>query len=224
MNKATHDNGRRLGYVRSTEPGSPYAGVKLLSDGPYRHYAIDNYAGAPGINIYYPNAYTTAKKYVALSTNRVNAGGANGNDVLDVVSSGPFTMVPQDTLAISFAMIAGESLVELLDGATAAQAMYDSLFGAPEDTTSVASFNSDLQVDLYPNPSQGFITLCLSAAPGNSTALEVIDLAGHIVYVSELDSHSTQSTHDISALEAGVYHYRLQSAGFQNHGKLVLIQ
>jgi hypothetical protein len=133
-------------------------------------------------------------------------------------------MVPQDTLAISFAMIAGESLVELLNGASAAQAMYDSLFGEPEDTTSIASFNATLQVDLYPNPSQGLVTLFYSDAPGNPTTLEIIDLAGHIVYVSELDPHSIQSTHDISALAAGVYHYRLQSAGFQHLGKLVLIQ
>jgi len=224
MNKAIHDNGRRLGYVRSIEPGSPFAGVKLLSDGPYRHYAIDNYAGAPGIDIYYPNAYTTVKKYIALSTNKASAGGTTGNDVLNVVSSGPFTMVPQDTLAISFAMIAGESLVELLNGATAAQAMYDSLFGAPEDTTSIASFNSASQVDLYPNPSQGFVTLCFNNPPGNPTTLEIIDLAGHIVYVSQLGPRSTQSTHDISALEAGIYHYRLQSTGFNHDGKLVLVQ
>jgi len=224
LNKATHDNGRRLGYVRSTEPGSPFGGVKLLSDGPYLHYAIDNYAGAPGIDIYYPNAYSTAKKYIALSTNRVNAGGSSGKDVMDVVSSGPFTLVPQDTVTVSFAMVAGEDLLELINGASAAQAMYDSLFGEPEDTTAMALLSYESQIELFPNPSQGLVTLYFSDAPACSATLEIIDLTGHIVYVSEVGLRSAKSTHDISALKAGVYQYRLRFTGLERNGKLVVVQ
>jgi len=143
---------------------------------------------------------------------------------MDVVSSGPFTLVPQDTVTVSFAMVAGEDLLELINGASAAQAMYDSLFGEPEDTTAMALLSYESQIELFPNPSQGLVTLYFSDAPACSATLEIIDLTGHIVYVSEVGLRSAKSTHDISALKAGVYQYRLRFTGLERNGKLVVVQ
>ncbi|MBL4735246.1 MAG: S8 family peptidase [Flavobacteriales bacterium] len=224
QNTTANDFGTRMGYVKSTEGGSPYAGIKLLSNGPYIHYAIDNYAGAPGIDIF-GSSFSSAKKYIALSTNKLTAGTiGSGNDVIDVVSTGPFNLMPQDTLTVSFAMLAGNNLLDLVNAANAAQAMYDTLFSEPDPVSIMSLPPANPQIELYPNPSEGEIVLSFSNITSESAILQLFDMAGHVVFSLNIEVGTRSRTLDISTLKAGIYQYRVRSSEWERNGKLVLVQ
>lgn len=222
-NRSATESGTRMGYVKSTEPGSPYVAIKLLSKGPFEHYAIDNIAGASGIDIFYPNAFTTSKKYTALSTSRLTAGvSGTGNDVIDVVSTGPFTVAPSDTITVSFAMLAGDDLLGIVNIAKAAQAMYDTLFPATLDTATALSKSTQPGIfKIYPNPSSGLLTILASTYQLQRLDFELFDLTGTLVYKANI---SRYSEHDLSNLRAGIYTFRIHSDGIEQRGKLVLVQ
>jgi len=224
-NKAARNSDLRMGYAYSIESGSPYAGIKLLSKNGFIHYAIDHIVGASGIDISDTLPFTTALKYIALSTNRAAAGVTGiGNDVLNVVSSGPFTLAPQDTVTVSFAMLAGDDLADLANSAFAAQAMYDSLFGEPEVNTAISKMPIAPHIELYPNPSGGELNLIYSGTKSESATFEIVDLTGRLVYAAFLDIGMVSSTHDVSNLKSGVYHYRIRSLHAERNGKLVIVQ
>jgi len=227
MNRAGSSESFRMGYVHSTEPSSPFVGMKLLSPGSFVHYAIDNYAGAPGLNIFFPNAYSTAKKYIALSTSRASAGtSGTGNDVIDVVSSGPYTLAPNDTIILGIAMMVGDNLLDLLSVADAAQTMYDTLFPPPppDTSTSISATVLSTDIQLYPNPSTGRVTLYIGNRDIGLLTFELFDLAGSQVYSSTFANNAGYIEYDVSKLKAGIYQYRIQSNKIQQHGKLVLVQ
>jgi serine protease len=95
-NRAAVDVPNKLGYVFNTANNGLYAGVKVLSaSAPATAYSIDNVSGGNGgIDMY--NGYDGTDKYTSLSTSRLNAGvGGTGNDVAQVVSTGPFTSFAQ---------------------------------------------------------------------------------------------------------------------------------
>jgi len=67
---------------------------KLLSHtAGYTHYAIDNIPGGGRWVLMHYSGFTDSLKYKALSIPRATAGNgsASGNDIYDVVSSGPFS-------------------------------------------------------------------------------------------------------------------------------------
>lgn len=125
MNKCSEDQALKLGYTYSTQANGLYAGVQLLSwNAPFYHYGIDNISGGAGA-IDLTNGFSTAEKFQSLSQNRPTAGqGASGNDVCEVVATGPFVMLPGDTISIAFAVLAGNNLSEIQTSATNAQTLY----------------------------------------------------------------------------------------------------
>ena len=92
--------------------------------------------------------FTTAEKYTTLSTNRLSAGAPTGQDVMHTVSSGGFTLNPGEEQIVSFAIIAGDSLLDIQASADAAQTKYENVIGVEEIDVEKA-FN------VYPNPTTG---------------------------------------------------------------------
>jgi hypothetical protein len=124
-NRVGEVSSQKLGYAFSTENQGLYAGVKFLSGGNFVHYAIDNIVGGGGgLDIF--AGFPEAKKYFSLSNNRPQAGqNGTGNDIAQGVSSGPYFIPGGDSVRLSFAILAAESLEELLHSADSAQAKYD---------------------------------------------------------------------------------------------------
>lgn len=128
FDRIAEDSSRRMGYAYRVGPSAPYVGVKLLSSsGAFGHYAIDNVVGGGGGVDPQTGGFDDLEKSITLSTNRSQAGSAlaGGNEVLHVVSSGPFGVAPSEAVAVAFALIAGDSLADLQASADAAQARYD---------------------------------------------------------------------------------------------------
>jgi subtilisin family serine protease len=150
-NKSGYDAARKMGYAHSMEPDTIYAAIKVLSSTSANNYSIDYVSGGAG-GVDMNGGFTTTEKYTTLSTNRLSAGAPNGQDVMHTVSSGNFTLNPGEEQMVSFAIIAGDSLIDLQASADAAQTKYENVIGVEEIDVEKA-FN------IYPNPTTGKVEL-----------------------------------------------------------------
>jgi serine protease len=208
LNKADYDATNRMGYVYCTNAAGKYCGIKLLTQGAVNHYAIDNTnGGGGGINIY--DGFDTSEKYTALSTNRAQAGGAGtGNDVCDVVSSGPFTIPAGDSVTVAFALIAGDDLSDLQNSAADAQIMYD---GMPLSGSADVMI-SPLNLDVTPNPASGTTAISYNIAEAGNTEIRIVDASGRLVRVvgaGEKQPGNYVEYIDASTLGEGMYFIQL---------------
>lgn len=209
-NRASFDSVNKMGYVYYTAASGLYAGIKLLTNSaPVVHYAIDNISGGGGgVDMF--AGYDGTKKYTTLSTNRTDAGlVGTGNDVADVVSSGPFIIATGDSIKVAFALIAGNDLPDIQNSAVNAQITYDSM----GITTSVNISQLEVNVlSVFPNPSQGSSTIEVNINEAQTIDLKVFNVLGELVHtiVSEKVSAGVHRyTFDTSNLSSGVYFYQL---------------
>jgi hypothetical protein len=194
LNKGNENAALKMGYVFNTTATGLWAGIKLLSSTPFKHYAIDNIAGGGGANL--SDGYNTAEKYTTLSTNRATAGGTgSGNDVIDVVSTGPFTIAAGDSVRVAFALIAGDDLNDLNTSAGNAQIKYDGLF------TSIPSLaNGSTSLLIAPNPVGSMLQL-LHREGKRIESIQIIDITGRTVSAPALSGNSIS----VASLPAGTY-------------------
>jgi len=202
LNNAAVDNTRNMGYCWSNEAGGLYVGIQLLTSGPFVHYAIDNDGSNGSIDIY--TSYNTAEKYTTLSTNRASAGQ---RDVTDVVSSGPFSIAPGDSVIVAFALLADDDLTGLQLSADSADLMYnkiqcstiianisstDATCGASDGTATVA-------------PTNGFppYTYQWDAAAGNQITQTATGLSSGTYNVTINDDQGCSGVITVSVVDAG---------------------
>jgi len=183
-NKAAEDVSAKLGYVWCTDSSGLYAGTKLLTAGNFNHYAIDNISGGNGGVDLFTAGYDDSEKYTTLSTSRATAGIGTGNDVIDVVSTGPFTITPGDSVTVAFALIAGSELSDIINSATLAQQQYDQVTGIKNNE--IPSGN----LYLYPNPASEEISVSFLLDNASDITMEIYDLSGRVIYT---ESSSTES-------------------------------
>ncbi|MEW6772683.1 MAG: S8/S53 family peptidase [Bacteroidota bacterium] len=201
-NKCAYDAGTKMGYTYRTTGTPLFAGIKLLTHTVTPvFYGIDNVnGGAGGVNMF--DGYDKAEKYTTLSTNRLNAGqGATGNDVIEVMSAGPITIPAGQTVKVAFALIAGDSLQDLINSANQAQIMYDNL---PLIIKNYSEKNNYL---IYPNPAKDWIYIVANDKLHKS--IEVTDVSGKMIYNNSFNS-------DVFAIytnnwQSGVYFIKIVS-------------
>lgn len=203
QNRAAENAAIKLGYVYNTTPTGLWAGVKVLTATPFNHYAIDNVAGLGGANL--SDGYDAAEKYTTLSTARAAAGVAGvGNDVIDVVSTGPFTLAAGDSVKVAFALIAGDNLVDLNTSAGNAQIKYDGLLSS---VTNNGSLNDNISV--YPNPANDKVYV--NAADQIISNVQIIDLAGRLLVDFIPASTDKMIQVDIHTVPSGSYLVKITS-------------
>lgn len=223
-NRSDQNAALKLGYSYATTSTQLYAGVKVLSNTPFNMYAADNITGGGGgINL--ADGYDTAEKYQTMSTTRTQAGltGA-GNDVINIVSTGPFNVAAGDSVIVAFALIGGEDLNELETGAANAQIRYDAAF--PTITAVNQAQSQSSSFDIYPNPAQGNVTFNINLATSDKVKISVYDVNGKLVkqihhkFTSGFN-HVQVSTDD---LPAGVYNCELTGNNLILNKKLSVIK
>jgi serine protease len=216
-NKADEDITRSMGYCWSTDQSGLYAGIKLLTSTPFNHYAIDNVTGGGG-GLDLTDGFDGTEKYSALSTSRPSAGAtaATGNDVIDVVSSGPFNLSAGDSVKVAFALIAGEDLSMIQASADAAQIRYDNSFPtgiAPVDLAGVTELKG-----LYPNPASSAATVEFSLRNQTTATIGIYSTTGQLVktVLDEQLSSGRYSLHiDVTSLSVGTYMLKFNASGVQ---------
>ena len=224
-NKSDYDATRQLGYTWATPSSSHlFAGIRLLTNTPANFYAIDNVgAGAGGVNISSSAGFRKADKYTTLSTMRTQAGDsvAGGNDVCNVMSSGPFTLAAGDSVKIAFALLAGDSLSDLQTSADTALIRYNNAQATGINKT-VLSGN----FIVYPNPAHDQINFVFSGNENTNSTITLVNTLGEVVKTSNTLIFSNgmhQAKIDVRDLATGAYMYQIiQAGGKTSNGKILI--
>ncbi len=223
-NRAAFDAGTKMGYCYYSGALGKYAGVKLLtSTAPVVHYAIDNIAGGGGGSDL-TNGYNGAEKFLSMSTNRATAGVAGtGNDVCDVVSTGPYAIAAGDSIKVAFAIIAGDDLADLIVSAGNAQVMYDGL-GVTTNVVSSA-LDNDNSISVFPNPTSGQSFVDLTISEPAKIDLRVFNMLGEEVGViasEQLQAGTHRYVFETSSLSSGLFYYQLKVGNKKYVKKLIV--
>lgn len=217
-NRAEFDSLQRLGYAYYTNANNQYVGIKLLSPGFPNYYAYNNDGTAGSFSIY--DGYTRAEKYQSMHTfSRMAAGTTGaGSDVSMLLSSGPFPLNSGGAVSIAFALVAGDSLAEVIAASAAAQIMYDSLALTANQNQYAGS------VSVFPNPFDNTVSIAVDAESNSVITIMLVDVSGRTVFVSaERQIHHGKNLISVSTenLPSGFYFLKTSVNGKQNFFKLV---
>ncbi len=217
-NKSAYDATNKMGYSYYNAPGGKFAGIKLLTtSGSPVFYAIDNVAGGDGGMDIQPG-FTGAKKYNAMSTQRLNAGGTGtvvGHDVINVMSSGPHTILPGLYNVVAFALIAGDSLTDLKNSATNAQIKYNGVATTDVGVKELKFAGNGVMI--YPNPASDKINVRVTNGLNNH--LMIYDASGKMVFETNSENSFTIKT---TGWGRGIYFVKLINEDGVSTSKIVV--
>lgn len=215
QNRSAYDNSTKMGYSFYTGANGKYAGIKLLTNSaPPNFYAIDHVSGGNG-GLDFANGVDSKDKYLSLSTQRLNAGvSGSGNDIINVMSSGPFSINPGQSIKVAFALIGGDSLANLITGAQHAQIKYDGLTTNINETPALENL-----VSIYPNPTKSNITI--SQVKYQFKNCEIYSSNGQLI--NKLALNQPNYTIDLSKYSSGIYFIKISNEE-KNVIKKIIVQ
>ncbi|GAB4251881.1 MAG: hypothetical protein Kow0079_06170 [Vicingaceae bacterium] len=211
QNFASADSSLKLGYCLNVD-SSKFIGVKILSTDSFYCYAADNIPGGNG-GVDINDGWSETEKYFMMHNNRYAAGLTIGNDVVQVVSGEQFNLMPNQEKHISFAIVAGDSLQQLLVNATQAQWVFDN-----DNLLSTQELNVVKDITLYPNPTGKMLYI---SAEQNIKAVKIIGINGMIYDDINVHNKSTINI-DFSNLKQGLYILQIIMQDGSNVHKKVL--
>lgn len=224
QNKANYDASRKLGYVYSTATAGLYAGIQVLTNtAPAMCYHVDNVAGGGGgVDINDATDYCgTGDKYTMLSTNRYLAGQADsdGEDIIETVGSGPFSIIAGDSVKVAFALLAGDDLTDLQESADSAFTHYN-----PPVATNVHSLaTNSFDVLAFPNPTSNMIYFTVNSTQTENVEITIYNTLSQIMKqkTSSINSGKSNLFIDVNSLPIGTYYYEIKSENGFKKGKFI---
>lgn len=176
LNQARWDEINKLGYIRSAENDSQeFAGIMLLTPSQKANYyaLVNRYYAKPGELL--ADGFSNTDKFRTLSSGTTNniAPAIGASDVSHVVSAGPFDLVPNQSITVTFAFVVGDNLEDLTNQARQAQVLYNgkSILAPPPQ------LKNNLQI--LPNPSNGEFQIKTGGAQIKNVT--ILDVKGKIV-------------------------------------------
>jgi len=223
-NKSNYDATRKLGYSYATSAGGKFAGTQVLTSAAANSYGIDNIAsGYGGVKIATTAGFTKADKYTTLSTPRLTAGDstATGNDICQVVSTGPFAISAGDSIKVAFAILAGDNLTDLQASADTAYVRYNGIIA-----TGVNKIDLQNNFAVYPNPATDALNFIFNYTETQNCTLSLINTLGQTVKTITVNIPANtlhKVNFDVSDLTPGAYFYKVNNAsGKSNTGKILV--
>ena len=218
-NKADYNATENLSYIWPSQGGT-YAGVQLMSKTMGNCYNLDNNGDNGSINIY--DGFLNFEKWDALTTTRTEAGiSTDGNDVSTMLSGGPYTIIAQDTLKITFALLAGDNQNAIINTAKAANYWF-------YNTASIGDLKQNLGVKLLqntPNPASNYTDITFVLNKTDNVTLEIFSIEGkHIetVFAGNLATGKHIYKIDLNKYNSGVYTYKLTTTKGSLSRKMIL--
>lgn len=176
----------RLAYSYAAN-GGHFSGIQLLTQSNMHHYAFDN-QGAQG-SMQIDNGFTDFKKYTALTSNRFSAGYfSNDNNISSLISSGPHSILPGDTLEIAFALHLTDDFEDMLQNTSNANLRYLQLIDIETSLPEISETQCPEPFIAYPNPFTEKITVELCRHLKGSHQLKLFDLQGNVLEVKEINA------------------------------------
>ncbi len=172
--QVTWDSEHLMGITSNGSSG-PVLGISLLTEGPAKHYAFD-FDGSNG-SIRLDDGFTTQEKYSALKTNRHQAGATpGGNNVADLISSGPHLLFPGDSLIVAFAQLAAGHVAGISGAASRAWDAYHQVEGME-----IPANDSHGSVSCYPNPAKDVLYVTFNLTGSDHLRIFLTDETGRQV-------------------------------------------
>ena len=220
------DNNLKYGITRNTNNNNlNWVGVGLISAQNYGFYAIKNDSGDGGFGIY--DGFADHEKWLSISSG-VNKTTAGVGDVSQVISSGPYSISPNDSIRVAFA-IAGGANKQVLDLAIQnARLKYQQILSYNDGEINSFPISFGLEQN-YPNPFNPKTKIKFSVAKADYVTLKVFDILGKelATLVNEFKTPGHYEIDFVSEdmkLSSGVYFYQLRSGSFIETKKMILIQ
>ncbi|OFX72051.1 MAG: hypothetical protein A2X12_02285 [Bacteroidetes bacterium GWE2_29_8] len=199
-NSALYEKNNNFLYFYPVNGGT-FTGMSVFSDKETHHYAFDNNGADNSIALKY---LYDKNKYLALSTNRDFAGiSKSGNDVSGMFSTGPFEIKPSDSIKVTFLIMAGDYLPDLINQYKYALSKYEEIVGL--QTINQYTTNEG-NIELYPNPTNGKTNINIKNK--GKYIVQIINSNGTIVYTKHVnikDSLGEIIAFDCSYLNSGLY-------------------
>ncbi len=211
QHRAFFDAETLMGYAYSAT-GGYYKGISLISEGQIRHYAFDNKGFGGSINI--SDGFTNFEKYTALKTNRTSAGVYDkDNDISTLVSTGPYSFSPGDTVKVVFGVIAGDHLNDLKNSAKIAYDLYHGLYD-DNDTVTIAGYvKADDNIQVFPVPFTNQLNIAFEVEKPEHYSIKVLNLQGKTVRLL-LDEY----------LQEGQYHFSFNMPSPNVNNEALILQ
>ena len=217
-NTLKSDTVRRLTYMYDPSGmGEPYVGVRLLAPA-----AFANLSGIRNSVYVTPSSMMTeaVKDSFLRGAIRVRNSTSNAN-WSEVVSAGPFDIVPGDYRRVALAFVGGESETEIKVNSDSAQSWWnrnsDVETGSPN-----RSFKRKL-LEVQPSLARDWVNVSYSLGAPAAFAVRVYDLSGKLVTtLREGTEAQGRLTWEPRRLCSGVYFVRLESLSGTAVAKVVL--
>lgn len=198
QNKVVTDEGRRIVFTKGTGENDPFAAVQLTEGNGFNAYAIDNVnGGGGGIDI--SDSLPSITKWQLLSETRETAGNTRdvGNDVIQVLSSGPYDLAPNDEVKVCFALFAAQTERDLYRIADSAYYQYN---GVLLNGREKISQNNGIR--LYPNPVKNKVNLVCEGCESGGI-LNMKSITGETILTKNIAGKTKEI--DLSNLPSGTY-------------------
>ncbi|MFD2731232.1 S8 family serine peptidase [Pedobacter alpinus] len=214
-----YDENNKLSYVYATTPLTPYVGVKLLSNNANPLFYPMSYQVAT--DLLYDGSFTVAEKYQTLTSGikATSLGGETGLDVMCVVGNGPYNILPNKSIKIAFAIIAGDNLDDITQSALAAQTKYIEQKIVLESGFSISQN--------YPNPAKKQTNVNINLPEDGLTTLEIFDNLGKrvkTVFEDDLKKGIYTYSMDLSNMKTGIYFYRCTLNDKEQIKKMIVVE
>jgi hypothetical protein len=228
-----YDASGNFGYTHHVG-GNPntWVACALVSSNNYSFWAISNAGGDGGFGIY--DGYTDSEKWQSLSSG-IGKPQAGAGDISHVVSGGPYSIQPNETIHVAFAIAAGTNIEELRTAVANSRNKYSQI------PTSIVDNEIDSPVEFYlyqnyPNPFNPstkiqFSVPCVGAQCIVPVQLKIFDVIGNEIAalvneekppgVYELEFNPASYNKNLAS---GVYFYQLRAGSFVATKKMIFLR
>ena len=218
-NKARYDQAHQMAYTWQVG-GNKYAAISMLEGLNPNCFNIDNDGSDGSVNIY--DGFYSFEKYQVLTQSRDSAAWtASGNDVSNVLSAGPYTIAPGDSIVVAFAILAGDYLSDIQQTAQAAYDKYYNTLSVANRPQSDASF----ALQVVPNPFSNKARLRFRLDETKAVRIVLYDYSGReLAIVAEGLYQKGEHSISLNAEQwpAGIYYLKLYSEGREQSLKVLI--
>ncbi len=223
-NRIWWDSVHNISFAKCVDYDSiPMASVILLSPIRQNFFAIDNNGNTPENPGVY-DGFTREEKRMML-TSGIARLQSTMTDASMVISGGPFSILPNDSITIGYAIIAGFKEQSIVETAREARIFADA--AGLHKNRNEKKFNSNAIASVFPLPANHYINVKLAIIDEVRFDLSLYNLQGKKIkqFFSELDlkygTHYFQF--DVSDLPSGAYYLLLEFPDGK-HTKSIVVQ
>lgn len=214
-NVTSIDTANKIAYTYSNSNPNLYLGTALLSDQNlnFKSFVITEMF----------DGFTPQEKWNAMSGGITNTGmGPNPNAF--VISAGPINVPAGETVIIGFAIVKGNDQNDLLTNRNTALSHWGTV-GINQISQTIPEKYELMQN--YPNPFNPATKITFALPKKDFVKLSVYDILGRRVadlVNEELNAGTFEYTFNGAALSSGMYFYRLETTGFVQTRKMLLVK